>query len=177
MDFWFEIPGRPRGKERPRIVTDRATRKSHGITPKQTKEYEEWIRLQYQITYMQYPEKWTLEKVPIQIVVLQCMPIPKRATKIERTKMLQGALLPVVKPDIDNVCKAVLDALHGLAYKDDNQVVELLAFKKYVEGNGAVCVQIAPALHPSPFLHIIQKSMPSVMSERYFNTNLEMKGG
>lgn len=33
------------------------------------------------------------------------------------------------KPDIDNVLKAVLDALNGVAYKDDSQVVEVRVVK------------------------------------------------
>lgn len=34
-----------------------------------------------------------------------------------------------VKPDADNVAKAVLDALNGVAYKDDAQVVSLCVLK------------------------------------------------
>lgn len=34
-----------------------------------------------------------------------------------------------VKPDLDNVVKAVLDALNGVAYDDDAQVVSICAMK------------------------------------------------
>lgn len=37
------------------------------------------------------------------------------------------------KPDIDNVVKAVLDALNGVAYRDDTQVIELHVRKSYSE--------------------------------------------
>lgn len=47
--------------------------------------------------------------------------------------MLNGELLPAKKPDIDNVVKAVLDALNKVAYRDDNQVVELQIRKQYSE--------------------------------------------
>jgi Holliday junction resolvase RusA-like endonuclease len=36
----------------------------------------------------------------------------------------------IVKPDIDNVSKCILDALNGIAYEDDNQVVELNVIKR-----------------------------------------------
>ena len=35
----------------------------------------------------------------------------------------------IFKPDIDNIAKLVLDGLNGLAYKDDSQVVGLVACK------------------------------------------------
>lgn len=47
--------------------------------------------------------------------------------------MLNGELLPAKKPDIDNIVKAVLDALNEVAYRDDTQVVELQVRKQYSE--------------------------------------------
>lgn len=38
---------------------------------------------------------------------------------------------PAVNPDLDKLARAVLDALTGIAYRDDAQVVELLASKRY----------------------------------------------
>ena len=35
------------------------------------------------------------------------------------------------KPDADNIAKAILDSLNGLAYKDDNQIVDLSVKKEY----------------------------------------------
>ena len=37
------------------------------------------------------------------------------------------------KPDIDNLCKFVFDALNGVFYKDDVQIVELHSRKLYGE--------------------------------------------
>jgi Holliday junction resolvase RusA-like endonuclease len=34
---------------------------------------------------------------------------------------------PIRKPDIDNLCKLILDALNGKAYRDDTQVCDLKA--------------------------------------------------
>ena len=34
-----------------------------------------------------------------------------------------------IRPDIDNLAKFVLDALNGLLYTDDRQVVKLLVYK------------------------------------------------
>ena len=37
----------------------------------------------------------------------------------------QKNVLPIIKPDIDNLAKAVLDALNTIAYKDDSQICDL----------------------------------------------------
>lgn len=50
---------------------------------------------------------------------------------------------PAVKatrPDIDKLVRAVLDALTGLAFADDAQVVELLGFKAY--GHAGVAIRV-----------------------------------
>ena len=36
--------------------------------------------------------------------------------------MLNGRLFPTKKPDADNIIKVILDALNGLAYRDDSQI-------------------------------------------------------
>ena len=56
-----------------------------------------------------------------------------KSSKVRRTAMLNGELLPAKKPDIDNIVKAVLDALNEVAYRDDTQVVELQVRKQYSE--------------------------------------------
>lgn len=38
------------------------------------------------------------------------------------------------KPDTDNIAKAVLDALNGLAYVDDSQVARLIVTKRVADG-------------------------------------------
>ena len=45
--------------------------------------------------------------------------------------MERGLILPTKKPDADNIAKAILDALNGLAYYDDAQVVHLEVQKRY----------------------------------------------
>jgi Holliday junction resolvase RusA-like endonuclease len=40
---------------------------------------------------------------------------------------------PCVRPDVDKLCRALLDALTGVAYDDDGQVVALSVRKIYAE--------------------------------------------
>lgn len=50
--------------------------------------------------------------------------------------------LPCVKPDLDNLEKAVMDALNGIAWRDDSQIVTKMAQKKY--GNGSISLWVYP---------------------------------
>ena len=45
--------------------------------------------------------------------------------------MLDGKELPLKKPDMDNIVKVVADALNGVAYHDDTQIVMVVAKKVY----------------------------------------------
>lgn len=44
--------------------------------------------------------------------------------------------VPTKNPDLDKLTRAVLDALTGIVYRDDAQVVELLASKRYGRSPG-----------------------------------------
>ena len=46
--------------------------------------------------------------------------------------------MPTTKPDGDNILKVVLDALNGLAYDDDRQVVKMCIIKVYGSNPGLV---------------------------------------
>jgi Holliday junction resolvase RusA-like endonuclease len=60
--------------------------------------------------------------VPVVLEVLFCLDRPKSAAKRE---------LPTVKPDLDKLMRAVKDALKGILYEDDSQVVTIEAHKCY----------------------------------------------
>lgn len=49
--------------------------------------------------------------------------IPKGMPKYKREAAKAGQIRPVTKPDVSNVLKGVEDALKGVWYKDDSQIV------------------------------------------------------
>lgn len=57
--------------------------------------------------------------------------IPKSFSKKRIEEALEGCISPLKKPDADNIAKIICDALNGVAYKDDTQVVELRVRKIY----------------------------------------------
>lgn len=70
-------------------------------------------------------------KRKIQVTITAYHPIPKRSSKALRELMISGANRPAKKPDWDNIGKAVCDALNGVAYKDDAQIVQAKVEKYY----------------------------------------------
>lgn len=61
---------------------------------------------------------------------------------LKRPKSLPKKVIHhVKKPDLDNLTKAVKDALKGIAYKDDSQIISCMALKRYGEPLG-VQIQI-----------------------------------
>lgn len=61
------------------------------------------------------------------------LPIPKSWTKAEREAARAGTRYPVSKPDLDNFKKAVLDAMNGVVYLDDSQIVDDAGKKRYAD--------------------------------------------
>lgn len=66
--------------------------------------------------------------------------IPKSYSKKRRAEMANTPC--TVKPDCDNVAKAVLDALNGVAYADDACVTRLYVSKVWTENRDAVLVAL-----------------------------------
>ena len=119
----FTIPGKPKGKGRPRFTGKRT------YTPKATADYEKMIRCEY---IRQVGRRDPIEG-PV-IAEISCYyQIPKGDSKAKRKAKVAGEIPATGKPDLDNVAKAVLDSLNGLAFEDDAQVISLLVTKRYAE--------------------------------------------
>lgn len=122
MTIKFTIPGAPVGKGRPRVTR-------HGTyTPQKTRDYEELVRWKYaqQAQNYRFPDGAALA-----MMVFAYYPIPASATKHRREAMEAGTELPTKRPDFDNIAKLASDALNGIAYKDDAQIVRAVVCKVY----------------------------------------------
>lgn len=113
----FTIPGEPKAWRR-----SRHNGKRHYTDP---------VMAGYQNTV-----KWLakaagakLVEGPIAMEVTAYFKIPESATKARRAAMLAGDEYPTKRSDADNLGKAIMDALNGLAFNDDAQVVHLTVSK------------------------------------------------
>lgn len=119
MSVCFSVPGKPQGKGRPRF-----TRSGHTYTPDRTAEYEERVKL----AYKQAGGGKLSGFVSADICAV--FAVPKSHTKAQRAAALNASFAPK-KPDCDNIAKIILDALNGIAYDDDAQIVKLRVEKRY----------------------------------------------
>ena len=121
----FEIEGKPVGKGRPRFR--RIGNFVQTYTPTATADYEKLVRLRFQNAGGVITEK------PVRVEITAFFAPPKSARKKQKAEMLANLILPMKKPDADNIAKIILDALNKIAYKDDSQVIELSVKKLYSE--------------------------------------------
>lgn len=71
---------------------------------------------------------------PLELTFTACLPIPASASKKARAAMLGGEIGHTKKPDLDNLCKQLLDAMTRLRFwHDDRQLTRLVAAKRYSE--------------------------------------------
>lgn len=119
MTVCFTVFGKPQGKARPRF-----TWSGHTYTPGSTSAYEERVKLAYRQAGGGKLSGF------VSADILAVFAVPKSYTKAQRAAALKASFA-LKKPDCDNIAKIILDALNGLAYDDDAQVVKLRVEKRY----------------------------------------------
>lgn len=132
----FTVDGIPVGKGRPKFA--RRGNFVTAYTPKKTVDYESTVKAAgQQAMGSQEP----LE-TPISLYLYVRVPIPASYSKKATAACLDGSQKPIKKPDADNVLKAISDALNGVCYKDDSQIVNIHATKVYATVPGVdVCIK------------------------------------
>ena len=118
MQFVFKIE--PVAKGRPRFSAQLSGTKIRTTTrtPAKTRDFERSIQLMAK-SQMRGADPLT---GPLEVVVCFMVKKPAKPKHPHR---------PIVRPDLDNYFKAVIDALNGIAYKDDSQICCLAASKHY----------------------------------------------
>ncbi len=115
------VPGQPVSKLRQRV-----TKSGHAYTPEKTVKYENLVKDMWRV----YGSE-TLGTKPVEMRIDLRMKIPESESKKRKELMLSGGICHVKKPDADNCAKSIMDALNGLAYKDDSQIIKLTVEKRY----------------------------------------------
>lgn len=122
----FFVDGKPVGKGRPRF-----TKSGHAYTPKTTRDYEEYVKMCFMTS-----KRTNFGELPVMVKIKAAFPIPRAFSKEKKSEALDDQIRPTKKPDVDNIIKAMCDALNKLAYDDDSNIVKLLTDKVYSENPG-----------------------------------------
>lgn len=116
----FTINGECVPKARPRF-----SKFGHVYTTPKTRAYENIVKS----TAIDNRVPCVTTALRVELVIYKS--IPKSFSKKKRELANEGKIYPVVKPDIDNYVKAVLDGLNGVLFVDDKQIVDFRAIKRY----------------------------------------------
>jgi len=119
------VQGVPIAKKRPKFA-----RRGKFVTTYNEQETEEGKFLL--LALKQIPKKPIID--PMRIVMYFCFPRPQGHYGTGKNVGRLKASAPyhhTVKPDIDNCIKFVLDCLNEQLFKDDKQIVDIAAKKRY----------------------------------------------
>jgi Holliday junction resolvase RusA-like endonuclease len=110
-------------KERPRLG-----RGGRVYTPDATKNFEAAVAKWAEAEMWAAGEELAIGPLLVKLEILD--PIPDKMSAVAREYALEG-MLYCDKNDVDNITKAILDALNKVMYKDDRQVKSLSVSRRY----------------------------------------------
>ena len=107
----------PQGSKSAFVVNGRA------VMRESSKNVKSWRQA---VSFVLQDWQGAMYRGPVSVSVIFYMPKPKSAKKGER--------YAAKRPDIDKLCRAMLDAMTGIVFHDDGQVVDLQATKQFEIG-------------------------------------------
>ena len=123
----FIVYGAPQGKGRARV--GRMGQMVRMFTPAKTVAYEGLVAQCGAVAMGDRP----LLQGAVELRLLIDVQVPASWSKRKRQQALDAVLLPGIKPDVDNVIKAIGDGLNGVVWRDDAQITDIIARKRYAE--------------------------------------------
>ena len=113
----FKLDADPVGKQRARYA--RRGNFVQTYTPDKTRNYEALLK---EAAIEAMGSSKPLE-TPVSLYLYIRVPIPKSFSKKKVQDCLNGSEQPMKKPDSSNVLKSVEDAMNGVVYMDDCQII------------------------------------------------------
>ena len=132
----FKLDADPVGKQRARYA--RRGNFVQTYTPDKTRNYEALLK-DAAIEAMGSSEPL---ETPVSLYLYIRVPIPKSCTKKRLEAISNGSEKPIKKPDSSNILKSVEDAMNGVVYKDDCQIINHHMTRVYSSLPGVdICVK------------------------------------
>ncbi len=118
----IRVLGEPVAKGRPRVTKSGVT-----FTPGKTRRWEQVAAL---LAQEQMAGRAVLDG-PLEVTVVAEWEVPASWPKWKTEMARDGGVAHTSRPDLDNVAKAAVDALNGVVFRDDSQIVSLIVHKRY----------------------------------------------
>lgn len=137
----FTVPGAPVPKGRPkaRVVKGAGGGFAQIYTDAKTREYETRVG--------QWARKAMTGQRPIEgpcsLTVIFYFQLPKSRPRYQFEAMRRGELPCTNQVDLDNCLKAVQDGMNEIVFKDDRQIVSVVAHKRWAD-EPRVLVRVVP---------------------------------
>lgn len=113
MNHRFTVYGKVRGQGRPRM-----RRNGHAYKTREDREWEDKVKESYiNSNGVHFGSK------PLIMAVMVHRAMPQSRPKYRESE------IDVFKPDADNIFKGIADALNGIAYEDDRQIIAAFPIK------------------------------------------------
>ena len=127
MRITFHVPGDPQGKGRARV--GKVGGHVRMFTPSETVAYEGLIAM----AASEAMRRAGLEPIsgPVSVFVDAKHPMPRSWSKKRATAATEALAWHIVKPDSDNIGKAVGDGCNSVVWRDDCQIADLRVRKTY----------------------------------------------
>lgn len=133
--FFFSVAGTPRPQGSKRVVRGRLLEASRHVAA--------WREAVRQAATEAMPDGYEPHDGQVEVSLVFLMPRPKGHVGARGLRP-SAPTSPLGRPDVDKLARAVLDALTGVIFRDDSQVVLLTASKEYA----------APDIGGEPGVHI-----------------------
>lgn len=135
----FVVYGEPVPKARARVFFNKKANRVMSYTPKKTMGFEQLVATEA----VKWRPSFGLIMTGITINIKIYKPIPKSMSKKKRDLAEKGLILPITRPDGDNYEKGIFDALKGVIWHDDGQIVDC-HWQKFFSVTPRVEVTIQP---------------------------------
>lgn len=134
------IPGEPCAQGRPRFSTAGGFVRAYD--PAKSRNYKAYVKAV--CAEEAKKQGWLFNTdLPLEVEIIAGLSIPSSKSKKWKRAAVNGVEKPTKKPDADNIAKTITDALSGVIYKDDKQIIKLTVAKIYNERPGvSVAVKV-----------------------------------
>lgn len=123
MEISYTVIGIPRPQSRPRVFFNKG--RTIAYSPK-----TDWFNIVYTRTLEEKLKRKLKLSGALEVILIFCLPIPKSISKKKRAELHYITK----KPDLDNLSKAVMDAINNTGiWEDDSQIAHLDVSKIYSE--------------------------------------------